>query len=473
MSPPLPTGPRFRQALAPLAAIVAGAVLLVWPAFLNGYPLVFSDTHAFLVQAGEPQMVWDKPFFYGPFLRAFHLNITLWLPLAAQGLIVSHLLWFTRAAFAPPRALFHLGLCALLALGSAAPWFTALLMPDIFAPVAVLCLFLLGFAPALPRARTAWLAALAAFAIATHLSYLPLAAAVIAVALVLRGRRIVLAPLAAALAMLVVTNAIGHGKPGISPYGSVFALARLVTDGPAQAILARDCPQSGWRLCAWQGRFPPDSDKFLWDGQGPVWSTPGGPKALAPEAAEIVRRTVTGEPLWVLRGALANAARQLVIVQLGDTLGPDWLETSITGSLRAYFPPAEMARLKAGLQWSDRLRPLAAPFNAPHAALLLLGAAATLALLVAAWRRGDRPAAAFAAIALTALLANAAASGALSKPNPRYQARIAWLVLLPPLLALPNRGAGRQRAAVTPPAASPHPPATSAPASRSRPAASP
>jgi len=459
--------------MARAAIIAIGAVLLVWPALVNHYPIVFSDTHAFLVQAGEPQMVWDKPFFYGPFLRALHLDTTLWLPLAGQGLIVSHLLWLTRAAFTPrldPRraAALHLGLCALLAAGSAAPWFVALLMPDIFAPVAVLCLFLLGFAPSLPRGQAIWLGVLAAFAIATHLSYLPLAAAVIAVALLLRGRPIVLAPLVAALTMLVASNAIGHGKPGISPYGSVFALARLVTDGPAQAVLARDCPEAGWRMCDWQGRFPPDSDNFMWDGTGPVWSTPGGPKALAPEAAEIVRRTVLGEPWAVLHHAVANAAKQLVMVRLGDTLGPEWLQQSITGSLRAYFPPAEMQRLKAGRQWSDGLRAVAAPLNVPHAALLVLGAGATLVLLGMAWRRHDRLAAAFAAVVLVAVLANAVASGALSRPNDRYQARIAWLVLLPPLLALPRR----PQPAVRPPAASPHPPATSAPASHSPSAAS-
>ena len=40
---------------------------------------------------------------------------------------------------------------------------------------------------------------------------------------------------------------------------------------------------------------------------------------------------------------------------------------------------------------------------------------------------------------LAGLLANAAATGALSGPHHRYQARIAWLVVLPPLLAYAAR----------------------------------
>jgi hypothetical protein len=217
----------------------------------------------------------------------------------------------------------------------------------------------------------------------------------------------------------------GHGRFGLSPYGSVFALARLVTDGPAQAVLARECPAVGWKLCAWQGRFPDDSDLFLWKEWGPVWST-GGPQALAPEASAIVRATLVQEPWAVLRSGLANFWEQLWRVRLGDTLGNDWLEGSITGSFRAYFPEAEMARFRAGRQMNETLRAVAEPLNAVHAAVLAAGTIATLVLAA----RGQR----LAVLVLVGVLANAAASGALSRPHDRYQARIAWLVLVPVMM---------------------------------------
>ncbi len=407
--------------LTSILAILAGAALLSWPALVNGFPIVFSDTHAFLVQGGAPQMVWDKPFVFGPVLALLHLRLTLWLPLTAQVLVLSHLLWLVRGAFAVPGWRFHLALCAGLAALSAAPWFASLLMPDILASMVVLCLFLLGYAR-LGWPVQAWLRALGSFAIASHLSYLPLALAVGVVALLLGGRRIVLAPLGVALAVLLATNAVGHGRFGISPYGSVFALARLVTDGPAQAVLARECPAAGWKLCDWQGRFPDDSDLFLWKDWGPVWST-GGPMALAPEASAIVRATLVQEPLWVLRSGLANVWEQLWRVRLGDTLGNDWLEGSITGSLQAYLPAAEMARFRAGRQMRETLRAVAEPLNPWHAAVLVAGGIATLVLAA----RGQK----LAVLVLVGVLANAAASGALSRPHDRYQARMAWLVLVP------------------------------------------
>ena len=418
----------------PVAAIAAGALLLSWPALVNLYPIVFSDTHAFLVMGGEPQMVWDKPFIYGPVLRLLHLNLSLWLPLLAQVLIVSHVLWLLRAAFGPATARFHLALCLVLGAFSAAPWFASLLMPDILAPVVVVSLFLLGFSASLRRGQRIWLVVLSSIGIASHLAYLPVALVVIGLALILGGRRVVMVPLAVAVGLLLAGNAIGHGKLGLSPYGSVFALARLITDRPAQQVLALECPYARWRMCDWQGRFPADSDTFLWDGDGPVWSTPGGAKGLAAEASAIVWATLWQAPAAVLRSGLANGWEQLGRVRLGDTLGNDWLEGSITGSLSAYFPPAEMARFRGGRQMGEQLRSVAEPLNGVHGAALVLGAGATM---VIAWRRRGRLEGRLAVLVLAAVLTNAAVSGALSRPHDRYQARIAWLVLLPPLLKLP------------------------------------
>jgi hypothetical protein len=59
-------------------AVPLGAALLLWPALLNGYPIVFSDTGAFLAQTVVPLMIWDKPWIYGPFAWVFHQHVTLW-----------------------------------------------------------------------------------------------------------------------------------------------------------------------------------------------------------------------------------------------------------------------------------------------------------------------------------------------------------------------------------------------------------
>jgi hypothetical protein len=422
----------------PPAAIAAGAVLLMWPALMNFYPLLFSDTGAFLAQALEPFMIWDKPWIYGPALAVFSARLTLWLPALAQAGMLSWLLWRLQAVFFPARPRYHFALCAVLAVGSAAPWVASSLMPDILAPVTVLCLFLIGFAPT--RLRGWQIIGLTTFAIAAHLAHLVIAAACIALFLVLRPRVVprAAAPLAGALALLMITNLVGHGRLSVSPYGAVFALARLTADGPARDYLQEACPAAGYHLCAWVDRLPADSDAFIWDPDGPAWSIAGGAPALAPEAARIVVATIETRPLAVVRVALANTWAQLTRVRLGDTLGNYWLDETVGLRLRTYFPASEESRFHAARQFRDRLTEIAMPLNVPHAALLMLGALGTVVVAIGCRRHAPRLAA-LAVVTLVGVLGNAFATGALSGPHDRYQARIAWLLLLAPALYIMRR----------------------------------
>lgn len=421
------------------AAVLAGAALLAWPAFVNRYPIVFSDTGGFLEQALMPDGGWDKPWIYGPFLTPFHLGLSLWPAALAQCLILSAMLWMTQAclrapSLRPPGPARHLVLCAVLAAASAAPWFAALLMPDIFAPITVLALFVLA-QDGLGRWARIWVGLVATIAIASHLAHLVLAAGCLAALLVLY-RRVPLrpaTPLLAATLLLLATNWVAHGRLAISPYGAVFALARMVGDGPARTYIDAACPAANYRVCAWAGRLPEDSDAFLWDPHGPVWADGYGPIRIAPEAQEIVRATLRALPVPVLQAALRNTARQLTLVQVGDALVPDHLGPAVLERLRTYFPAAEAARFEASLQAAGTLPALAAPLVPIHEAALVIGGLLCAALAAFGWRR-DTNLARLAALVLVGLLANAASTGALSGPHHRYQARIAWLVLVPPLL---------------------------------------
>jgi hypothetical protein len=424
----------------PLLAILAGGAMLLWPAVLNGYPLLFSDTGAFLHQTLGPLMIWDKPWIYGPFLHAFHWQVSLWGPAAAQGLIVSWLLWLVqRVVRGRASAAWHVLLAAAVAALTTAPFSAALLMPDIFAPVTVLCLFLLGIGRDALARWEAWLVGgIGAVAIASHLSHVPLALAMVVMTLVLTLRlrpalRAAL-PLLGAVLLLLGTNAVGHGRVSLSPHGSTFLLARLIADGPAARTIAAECPARGWYLCAWAGRLPEDSDVFLWAPDSPVNRDAAGRDRflggamLSDEAREIVAETLRREPLVVAESMARNAVRQALMVAAGDTLPPDHFPAAIAPRIREGFPPAEAARYEAALQARGLLADAVAPLL-PVAPWVLLAAllAAPLAL-VRAVAGGRRMAARVLLIAIVALGANALATGGLSKPHLRYQARIAWLL---------------------------------------------
>ena len=118
--------------------LVLGVPLLLWPAILNGYPIVFSDTGTYLSQAIHRYVGWDRPVFYSLFMYALHLTLSTWPVVIAQAAIAVWVLDRTRAVFFPavPRAWLWWVLL-MLSLATGMPWLAARLMPDLFTPLLV------------------------------------------------------------------------------------------------------------------------------------------------------------------------------------------------------------------------------------------------------------------------------------------------------------------------------------------------
>nr|WP_198373410.1 hypothetical protein [Roseomonas rosulenta] len=397
-------------------------------------------------------MLWDKSWVYGPLLHLFHWRVTLWLPLAAQAVVVSHLLWLVQRVVrgsATPGA--HMLACAVAAALTTAPFTVALLMPDVFAAPVVLALALLGFAwDRLSRGEAAWQVGLSAVGIAAHLSHVPLALALVLLQLLglrWRGALLAGAPLALAVALLLATNAAGHGRAALSPHGATFLLARLQADGPAAEVIRARCPAAGWYLCAFADRLPMDANDFLWDAASPVNLAPDGTPRflggalLSAEAGEIVAETLRAHPIAVVRAVLHNTVMQLLTAGIGDTLGPENLAAALRPRIAEGFPAREAAAFDAALQARGELRTAVAPL-APIYPAVLLAALPLLALAGwRAWRARDAVRLGLLAAILVGVVANAAATGGLSGVFPRYQARIAWLLPVGALLLLLPRRA--------------------------------
>jgi hypothetical protein len=455
-------------------SLLGGALLLLWPAIYNGWLLVFTDTGAFMFAALERWPQWDKPIAYALFLHALSWRWTYHIAGFAQALIVSHLVWLCLRVFAAVTPWRHLALMAALAGLTAIPWFTSQLMPDFLAPVLVLAVVLLGVGDAsvarpdphpdplpqrgrggaggnvgtpspalreragvraLSAAERLWLAFLIALAAASHLSHLGVLLGLLVCVVPVRklcglaawpraGGIPLGAAAAASIAFLVASNAVMWGKPVVSPYGSVFPLARQLANGPAVAWLRANCP--GYVLCDHLDRVGTDSDRILWDADSALWAG-GDETVMAPEASKILAGTIRTFPGEVAANALRDSAHQLVKVRIGDSLIPDGLDTKVLNNLQKHLPH-EVARFTAARQINDRLDIV------PAMNLLILGTMmlSVLALPWLLWRAHDRKLTAAVLLVLLALLGNAVICGATSKPHHRYQARVAWLL---PLMA--------------------------------------
>lgn len=175
-----------------LTAVLGGGLLLAWPAWVNGFPILAGETPAWPAAA-------------------------LWAAVLAQAGIVSHLVWLLARSLgrASPRG--HALVCAALAIGTTAPWFASLAAPDIWAAVTLLGAALLGWAwHGLSRAERLWLAALTAGAAALAPAGLVLLGGAVLLALAMGGRGAWRLGATLALASILVAAGPGVASPELA-----------------------------------------------------------------------------------------------------------------------------------------------------------------------------------------------------------------------------------------------------------------
>jgi hypothetical protein len=439
------------KSLRAVLCVAASAALLLWPAFLNGYPLMFGDSGVYLEDGVTLHAGWARPLFYGLFMVPLHLKLTAWPVVIAQALLSVLLIRLTLSRFVGvSRELVQFGVIAVLAAATSLPWFASQIMPDVFGPLIVLALALVILVPErLTRLLHLLLLLLAAGLVMTHQSYVPLAAAIAVVLLILRwltARRLRLTEIGRGLAVpvlavlgLVAANTVFLGRMSLSPYGSIFPMARMMMEGEGQRTLERECPRPDWTMCSQVGRIPATFEEFLF-GQDGTLSRAGGYKVVAAQSGAIIESTIKTEPATVAR----HMARR-VLEQLGSFATGDWLDRPMPSVITAWenvFPPSEVARFKAGRQVrdmplvSDTLQLFHRIVGFAALAVLVAGAASVV------WRR--TPLRSLLSTFAVALVVNAAVTGGLSGVYDRYQSRFVWLaVLASTMLILSARAVGR------------------------------
>jgi hypothetical protein len=424
-------------------AILAGALLLCWPAFYNGYPLVYDDSASYLDTVDPKKAIWARPIFYTLFLRPFHLHIWLWPAIFAQSLILAHLIYVVARVIcgrlAPELYLLLMLAQALTML----PWLTSMIMPHAFTGVVVLGLFLLGFAQhRLGPFEKLYVALLTAGAITMHMSHLGIAIglliAILAFSAFLRRMQqlrpaaaaILAFPVAAAILAQFAVNSYARGTLSFAPATSIFLLARFIADGSAVAYLRDKCPERNYVLCAYLDQLPPDSDEFLWPRDG-VFRRAGGETALRDEAREIVIGTLRAYPVQQLARTAGHVMRQVVDLRI-DSIMPAPDPTRIPDYpirlyIRGFFPGAYGDYL-ASRQSTGRLP--TGYLNVMHGFVTAVSFVAGAFMMVALIRRGSTMMIALPLMIVAAWIANAIITAGVSGVFGHYQGRLAWLVTL-------------------------------------------
>jgi hypothetical protein len=422
-------------------------LMLVGPALWNGYPLLQYDTGGYLARWYEGYLVPSRSTVFGLYLH-FGENSGFWINLGIQALATLWILQLTLRVFGMVRPLRLVAVSIVLALTTALPWLSSMLLTDIFAGLAVLSLYLLVLhGDRISTVEKCSLFAFTAFAAATHSATLGVLVGLCAAGWTARPflpTRIAFSGLlhgsltiVAGAAMLLSANGALSGQLAWTPGGTGVAFGRMLQDGIVTRYLQDHCPQANLKLCPYRDQLPATADQFLWGKS--MFNALGRFSGMDDEMGFIVTHSLAEYPLWQTEAAIAAAAQQLVHVATGEGTN-GWIPHTY-GIIERYIP-AQLAPMRAAHQqhWDINFNAI----NWIHVPVALASILLVFALFGSAvWRKRVDDLTLLAATVSLALLGNAFVCGVISGPHDRYGARMAWVATFVVLISALRHFAGR------------------------------
>lgn len=437
-------------------AVTVGALLMTWPAFYNGYPLLYPDSMSYLEDGRRVARALflhrlspyygGRSFIYSLGILPFHWNVTAWPIVALNAFVASYVIWLVVRSILPRQTVMcYYALVVPLSLLTGVGWFVSLIMPDILGSVLYLCIYLLVFAPeTLSRAERVILVGVAWWSIASHVTHLMLAAGIcafLALPLLLRLQSarqhlravsmVAMIVLAAASADMALHKYL-YDEASLTGMRPPFLMARVIADGPGRWYLQQRCGDDvHLAICAHVQDLPGNVADFLWGVHG-IWrnSTPDQQDQLRGEEMTIVLGTLRTYPREELIISIAHFWKQLYSFGLWGYDPNPWIlqmvDTVLPGGRSTYLKSRQAQQtLHEQIFTSVQTWTVAA-------SLMVI---ALWILVGGKWR--SRRVLGLTAIILFVVIANASVTGILSNIEDRYQARVIWLVpLLAGILAL-------------------------------------
>jgi hypothetical protein len=340
--------PRIRIPAAHLSSLAAelAAIALLTPMFLyaaawNGFPFMFFDSGAYVLEGFRRFFVPERSPVYSLFLDYAHgrqnLWYVAWLQAAMTALVVTE---FARALWPRTSLWMLLRVGAGLSVLTSIAWFVGQIEPDCMTAVFVLAMYPMAFKlKQLGWVRALLLVPVAGLAIASHPSHLATSAglvfcvAAVHLAPLIWPRRTFPKPnvflpalcFALGLGLVLVANYSLTHKVFVSRSGAIFLAARLMGDGVVKKTLTDICPSQPLQLCPYKDNLPATADEYLWTDPSPfnkIGRFYGDRKQYEIIVAESLKRYPIQSLSWGLWGSL----RQYFMFRTGDGVQPqEWV----------------------------------------------------------------------------------------------------------------------------------------------------
>lgn len=422
--------------------LILAALLLSCLGFFNGFPIVFSDTGAYIASGFQNTVPPDRPIYYGLFIRHLSLADSLFLVNLIQGLILAYLIYkFLRLMIGGVQVkTYYLLVTGLLVTLTGVSFFVSFMTPDLFTSFVFLSSILLLWGKELSRVDRILLTSILVFSLMVHMSHVMIFAGFLTVASLIKlvqhkfqwkplkpFRKLWLSLIAAIILIPSLHYAIGR-KFQYTEASHVFMMSHLIEIGILKPYLKESCEEKNYNICPYVDELR--LDNFMWGyGTSPLYKT-GGWAANKEEYDAIISDILT-TPKYLnqyFQRTVEYTFVQLFTFKLSTP--PIDYNGAPSTSIKQYYP-----HLMAKYGWSRQ-----------SFGNLDLGWLDTVqwfsVMLALAWmlfRWSSRNTLGFAqartliGYTLLYLVLNAAVCSTFSGVVPRYQARIIWLV---PLVAM-------------------------------------
>ncbi|MES2836510.1 MAG: hypothetical protein V4667_03225 [Bacteroidota bacterium] len=421
-------------AASKLTLLFVLTLILCWPLFYNGYPLLYSDSGTYIVSSIELKPPVDRPIGYGLFINWITWKATLYTVPLFQNLILSFLIVRCCELFKLKKIII-LFITIILSLITGISWYSNQIMPDIFTSILFLSSLLYLTDEKASRFEKTLSLLFIFVALISHFSNLVILIITLTLLFIIGFKSILLAnknkfkKLVAVITIAPLFLAFNHWKNDfgfvVSRSNNVFLTARLAETGILKKILDKKCIKKNYSLCACKDSLPNATAPFLWDYQNsPLYTKSGGWEKANVEYADFVKQIYSDKEIFFLfiKASFTATWQQLFEVNIGSGLSAYGENSAPFYPISAHLKKEYPNYINAKQQQSQFNFELLNSINK----VVLVFSFTTLLFLFFVFKN-DKRVLFFLTAVFIICISNAAVTASLANVYDRLQARVLWL----------------------------------------------
>lgn len=425
---------RNKKRLQVIGVYIISCFCLLLPALYNSYPLVTSDSGAYVFNGFDFQVPVDRPVTYSVFIRiASFSGFSLWTVVFSQTLI---LVYFLRSV---SRKLLKeqftdrifIAIVLLLAVFTTAGWHCSYIMPDIFTAILFLAIADYYLSPSSQKTNIISFILIWLFMLQHNSNFLIvlLFCFLVRIYALVKGKtwfykktKLVLGVTLFTLLSMCFFNLWAGNSFRPSAASHVFLMARMAENGILDQFLEEYCPTENYSICKYRNNTGDRQWSFMW-GEKTHFQEAGGWDKTEEEYNKIILRSLYRPKYLGLQvyEALEAGVRQLPLLQM--SIMPYGKNSSPYNNIEHCFP-REIKEYRMSLQQTLQFDALGF-FNGLIFVFTILIIIVTLFVYK---NNADLNWNFFFVFIACLICLNALVTGALSTVIDRLQSRVFWLL---------------------------------------------